>query len=101
MEVTEFGISMEVKALQSRNAEFPMEVTEFGISMDVKLQPQNASFPIEVTEFGISMEVKPLHLKNAQFPILVNPIKYCSSSKEVIPLHMNTVPISVTAAASE
>ena len=38
-----------------------MEVTELGISIEVKpLQPENASRPISVTELGIVKDVKPL-----------------------------------------
>ena len=43
MLVTLFGIVMEVKLLQPRNAQSPMLVTLFGIVMEVKLlQSENA-----------------------------------------------------------
>ena len=38
MDVTEFGISIEVKLMHDSNAPTPMEVTEFGISIEVKLE---------------------------------------------------------------
>ena len=79
-----------------------MEVTEVGISTEVKpVQPENAALPMEVTEDGISIEVKPVQPENAQASMVVNPVKYCSSSNEVMEvLFLNTVPNSVTAAAS-
>ena len=53
------------KLLHKKNAELPMEVTEFGISMEIKpLHLLNAIVPIEFTEFGISMEVKLVQLEN-------------------------------------
>ena len=63
MLVTELGILMEVKALQSEKAQFPMLVTELGILMEVKaLQPSKARPPMLVTShpatrFLISAEV--------------------------------------------
>ena len=33
MEVTELGISIEVRPLQSENAQFPMEVTVLGMTV--------------------------------------------------------------------
>ncbi len=42
MEVTEFGMKMEVRLLQLLNVPSPIEVTELGIVMEVRLlQPQN------------------------------------------------------------
>jgi len=43
-----------------------MEVTEFGISIEVnEEQTENASSPIDVTESGIVIEVKEEQLPNA------------------------------------
>ena len=50
MSVTELGILMEVKELQSSKACHPMLVTELGILMEVKaLQPLKAPSPMLVT----------------------------------------------------
>ena len=49
-----------------------MSVTELGILMDVKeLQSEKALSPMLVTEFGILMEVKERHQEKALFPMLV------------------------------
>ncbi len=37
-----------------------------------------------VTPSGIIKEVNPLHSENAFSLMLVNPVKYCNSSKEVM-----------------
>ena len=66
------------------------------------VQFSKAHMPIELTELGMVTEVRPLQLWNAELPMEVKPIKYCSSSKEVmLVLFSNTLPMSVTAAASE
>ena len=60
-----------------------------------------AAFPMLVTELGMVTEVRPLQPENAELPMLVNPVKYCSSSNDVmVVLFLNTSPKSVTAAAS-
>ena len=81
--------------MQLENAELPMDVTLFGISIDVKPeQPENAELPIFVTlspnlislmdvipanhdstdlQFN-SMEVKPLQPSNALRPMDVTPL---------------------------
>ena len=52
--------------LQERNASAPIEVTLFGMLIEVKpLQPKNAPCPIEVMPFGMVMEVKLVHTINA------------------------------------
>ena len=54
MEVTLFGMVMEVRPLQYRNAELPMEVTLLGIVIDVSpLQPWKAYALISVTPLGM------------------------------------------------
>ena len=58
-EVTDVGIVMEVKPLQSEK--FPNEVTDDGMAMEIKLRhPEKQDSPKEVTDVGIVMEVKPL-----------------------------------------
>ena len=53
--VTEFGIVIDVKLLQSLKALSPILVTELGIVIDVKLlQPEKAYSPIIVTEYSTS-----------------------------------------------
>ena len=55
MLVTEFGIVIDVKLLQSSKAELPILVTEFGIVIDVKLlQSSKAEFPTIVTLYSVS-----------------------------------------------
>ena len=59
-----------------------MDVTEFGIVIDVKpLQPEKALFPILVTELGIVTEVRPLQSSKARYPILVT--EYFEFSKVI------------------
>ena len=54
MLVTELGMLMLVKPLQSRNAHSPIMTTELGIEMLVRPeQPWNAYFPIVLTSFPI------------------------------------------------
>ena len=60
MEVTELGISTEVRPEQPVNAYCPMEVTELGISIEVRPeQPENAYCPMEVTELGMTVFLQP------------------------------------------
>ena len=54
-----------------------------------------------VTLFGMVMEVSLEHLLKVSSPMLVNPVKYCSSLKEVISeFEEKTWSRLVTAAAS-
>ena len=56
MLVTLSGIVIEVKPVQSKNAESPMLVTLSGIVIEVKLvQPRNAESPMLVTLSGIEV----------------------------------------------
>jgi hypothetical protein len=56
----------------SLKASSPIEVTEFGIMIDVKEEHiAKAVVPIEVTEFGIVIEVKEEHAAKASNPIEV------------------------------
>lgn len=49
-----------VKELQSWNAPLPIEVTELGMSIEIKLwQYKNAYSPIDVTELPMATLVKP------------------------------------------
>ena len=60
-EVTDEGILIDVKLLQSSKHILPNELTNEGISMDVKpLQSAKQQLPNEVIDEGSSMEVKPL-----------------------------------------
>jgi hypothetical protein len=64
MEVTELGIVMEVKLLQSPNALSPMLVTLLGIVMEVKeVQLMNVPFSMLVNLLGIDTDVKLLQRK--------------------------------------
>ena len=57
MEVTLFGIVIEVSPEQPVKASLPMEVTLFGIVIEVRpVQPVNAKSPIAVTPSGMFME---------------------------------------------
>jgi hypothetical protein len=50
---------MEVMLLQYSNAEFPIQVTLFGITIDVRLvHSPKAEYPIEVTLSGRAIEVR-------------------------------------------
>ena len=56
---------------------------------------------MDVMFSGIVIEVRPVHPLNAWLAMEVSPVKYDISSNDVIwVLFWNTVPISVTAAAS-
>ena len=51
---------MEVRPLQPRKAYPPMDLTEFGILIEIKLcVSQNTSEPIDVTEVGIIVFLHP------------------------------------------
>ena len=55
-----------LRLLHPLNAPFPMLVTEFGIVMEVRaMQRRKALFPMLVTLFGIVTEVRPMHLLKA------------------------------------
>ena len=57
--VTLFGIVIEVKALQPEKAHLPIELRLLDIVTEVRLvHIPKASSPIEVTLFGIVIEVK-------------------------------------------
>ena len=92
----------ELRFVQFMNALNPIVVTEFG--MDIELSPEQAAkaqLSIVVTEFGMVIEERFLQRLNAAFPMLFRPVKYCSSSNEVMSLFdLKTVPRLVTAAAS-
>lgn len=60
IQVTELGISKEVKLVQYLNAPAPIVVTELGISTDVKPVSENAKSLIEATELGITIDFKPV-----------------------------------------
>ena len=54
--MTEAGITIDAKLLQSTNAYFPISVTESGKMIDVRLpHSSNAHEPILVTELGITI----------------------------------------------
>ena len=94
MLVTEFGIVIEAKTLQSRNAESPMLVSPNAIVTLQKIEPhcfatvaavsvlpeievnllhlENAYDPMLVTLSGIVIEVKPLHPENASYSMLIS-----------------------------
>lgn len=58
--ITELGIVMEVKLLQSEKQWSPTLVTELGMAMEVKLlQPEKQEAPRLVTEFGINVFLHP------------------------------------------
>eukprot|EP00037_Helgoeca_nana_P025767 m.285665 g.285665 ORF g.285665 m.285665 type:complete len:188 (-) comp27038_c0_seq11:11-574(-) len=62
IDVTESGITMDVRPSQPIKAISPIDVTELGITTDVSpLHPSKAEVPIEVTESGITIDVSPLH----------------------------------------
>ena len=74
MLVTLFGMVMEVKPVQNRNASSPMVETLFGMVMEVRpWQLENAPSPMLVTLFGFVMEVRPWQLENAELPMLETP----------------------------
>ena len=65
------------------------------------LHQSKAISPMVVTELGMITEVSPLQELKAHSPMVVNPVKNSNSSNDVmVPLYWNTVPKSVTAAAS-
>ena len=64
--VTEAGISMDVSALQFRNAATPMLCSPSGSVTAARLvQPLNALVPMLVIEDGISMAVSLVQSRNA------------------------------------
>ena len=72
MEVTESGISTEVKAEQSENILSLMLVKPLGkVTCFSLLQDANTPFPIVTTESGSASSVKALHWLNADSPISV------------------------------
>lgn len=59
MEVTEEGMVMEVRLVQSEKTQAPMEVTDEGMVMEVSLvQPEKANPSMVVTDDGMVMEVR-------------------------------------------
>ena len=72
MEVTESGISTEVKAEQSENILSLMLVKPLGkVTCFSLLQDANIPFPTVATESGSASSVKALHWLNADSPISV------------------------------
>ena len=102
MLVTLFGIVTEVSPEQPLNAEPPMLVTLLGIAKEVNsLQSINAPLSILVTLLGIMTVDRIEQASKALVSIIVNPVKYCNSLKDVIELlPLNTLPNDVTEAAS-
>ena len=71
MEVTELGISIELKTAHSSNVDSPMEVTELGMVIVVNPDSAKAQSPMEVTELGISIETRLVQPPNASIPMEV------------------------------
>ena len=90
------------RLVQFKKAAWPILIREFERVIEDKLVHQlNACCPTEVTESGNLILIKLVQLWNAKSFIPCNPVKYCSSSKEVMAvLPLNTLPKSVTEAAS-
>lgn len=66
MVVTEEGIDIEVRLVQSQNASRPIDLTELGmITEPSELQSANTPSPRVMTELGMVIEVSPSHLMNA------------------------------------
>ena len=62
IDVTEFGMFMDVKLLHDRKALTPIDATELPIVTDVKpRQALKTSESIDVTKLGIVIDFKPLH----------------------------------------
>ena len=60
IDVTLFGILIEVRSVQPEKAQDPIEVTLFGISIEVRpVQPKKALDPIDVTLLGILVVCQP------------------------------------------
>ena len=65
------------------------------------MQSLKALLPILITLLGMIIEVSLEQAQKVLSPILVNPVKYCNSSNDVIwELESNTEPKFFTAAAS-
>ena len=72
IEVTEFGIVIDVKRIQPQKVPLSIDLTELGIVKEVKLaQPLKAEEPIVFTELGISIEIKLEQSEKALLPIEV------------------------------
>ena len=102
--ITPSEIVIDVSPVQPENAKSPIAVTLLGMVTEVRLeQPVKALLPIDVTLLGIVTEVRREQSKKALPQISVNPVKYCSSSKEVMILafFLKIDPRSVTVAASD
>ena len=64
MDVTELGMLIVVRLVQSEKANSPIVVTELGMLIVVRLvQPEKALFPIVVTEFPMLKSVRLQYIK--------------------------------------
>ena len=61
MEVTEFGIETDRRAVQFLKVSYSIDVTLGGMATEVRPLFAKALSPIEVTEDGIVIEVRFLH----------------------------------------
>ena len=95
------GITREVSPDCSK-AKYPISLRSTGRSIEVRAVQFLKAFPrIHVSPCGNMMEARLVQPSKADSPITVSPVKYCSSSNEVIPVFpLNVSPRSVTAAAS-
>jgi hypothetical protein len=92
MEVTEFGISTDVRLVHLLNVLCSIEVIELGNFTDVRLlHSLKAAPPMEVTESGITTDIRVLHPAKAELPILVAAPK--SSADTTV--HVPSVPVTV------
>ena len=91
-----------VRPVQPLKASLPIVVMFSGIVIEARpVQPLKASPPIDMTFSGIVIEERPVQPLNAWLPIEVIPVKLDNSLNDVIwVLFVNTVPRSLTAAAS-
>jgi hypothetical protein len=75
----------------------PSDVTEFGISIEVNPLFSKQLSPIDVTELGIFIELKPLLLKQfipkdvTEFDI-VTETKFIQLKKQLVPIDIQVVP---------
>ena len=88
----------EVRLLQDSKAQSPIEMTEFGIVIEVKpSQLEKAYSPIEMTEFGIVTEVNPLQSVNAWAVMEIVPsLMAIDVAEGIVPLYLyNTLLIYI------
>ena len=73
-----------VRPVQYPNALGSMEITELGISIEVKLlQPLNALYPIVVTEFGMTVFLQPE--TNSLVLVLIMALQFSRESYTIFP----------------